>query len=192
MKRTMVRCLVAAFTAGALLGVGPSPSSAAAEELAAGTYYETPVWNANSGKAMAILNASKANGASAIQYDYTNNLVDNDVMRLEYEGTSNVVRIKPKHSYSPDGNVHNDMCLAVLNASFALYQPIVQATCTYDDIDNDVWYEEYQGGNGSYSYYQYRNFRSHLCLVVKNASTANYAQLIQYTCNGTSNSIWYY
>jgi hypothetical protein len=105
---------------------------------------------------------------------------------------SNWVRIKPGHTYSDDNNVHNDMCLAVLNASFALNAPIVQAKCSYDEIDNDVWYRETIDYDGFRYYFQLRNRRSHLCIVVKNASNDAYARLIQHNCTGAAHTLWFY
>jgi hypothetical protein len=193
MSQTIYRSAIAAVITAVLLASGATPSMAAEHRstaLAAPTTFI--IENVHSHLDVAILNASKANAAPAIQYHYENNGVDNDAMVMEFvNSSSNWLRIKPGHTYTNDGNVHNDMCLAVLNASSALYAPIVQATCTYDNIDNDVWYEE-PVPVGSEYYYQYRNRRSNLCMVVLNASTKEYARLVQYTCNGTYNSLWYW
>jgi len=144
--------------------------------------------NLDNAKTIAIRAGSRADGAVAVQWDATAGGGDNDKMIWEEESTvpGDLTRLKPLHTYSADGNPHNDMCLAVEGASMAAGARIVQARCTYDGINNDVWWQEQAHVYGM----QFRNQRSGLCIAVKGASDANGAQIIQYTCNGTLNSVW--
>jgi len=138
------------------------------------------------------MSVSAANDALAVQYPYANNGVDNDVMVLEWVDYDNSdwVRIKPRHTYTNDGNVHNDKCLAVKGASMASGASIVQHTCTYDSANNDVWRAQLvRLSNGTFAY-QFRNLNSNMCIAVRSASFTPGAELIQYACNGTTNSLW--
>ncbi|GIF78273.1 RICIN domain-containing protein [Asanoa siamensis] len=89
-------------------------------------------------KVMAVLNAATGNTAPMIQAPWTAAAPDNDWIVVEKESTANVYRLKPLHTYSPDGNVHNDKCLAVKNADAGNNIPIVNATCSYDDSGASV------------------------------------------------------
>lgn len=190
-KRVLtVLCVLATTMAGAAVPAAaaePAPplDSAASAPDPWGPYF---MRNFRSGKVMTILNASTAHGAPAVQWSRTNNASSNDMMILEYETTAaaNLLRFKPYHTYRDDDNPHNDKCLAVENASRANYARIVQANCTYDSTNNDVWLQEPAPSGGL----QFRNHLSRLCITVLNASAANGAQLVQYTCNGTTNSSW--
>jgi hypothetical protein len=198
-KRLIKGYTVVVAVVGTVLASGASPALAGTEAgdapikvASIGTSVEL-LQNFHSEKVVAVKNALTTNGATVLQHTYDDNGVNNDIMVMEWVDVqhSDWVRIKPMHTYTGDGNVHNDKCLAVLNASFALNQPIVNATCTYDDIDNDVWHAEYVNDALGHALYQFRNQRSNLCLVVQSASAAENAPLVQYTCNGTSNSYWY-
>jgi hypothetical protein len=58
-------------------------------------------------------------------------------------------------------------------------------TCRFPIQNNQSWnFEDVSGG------YQIRNLQTNKCLAVLNASTAQNAAVIQYTCNQTSNSLW--
>jgi hypothetical protein len=165
--------------------VGPAQAAAevrtvAAKAAAADAYGYTV--NVHSRKVIAILNASTANGAAAIQHSMSTALPNNDYMFMEWQGGSNWYRIKPLHTASNDNNPHNDKCLAVVGASQADNALIGNYTCSYDSIQNDVWLWEEVYINGVYRGDQFRNLRSGKCLVVQNASTANSARLLQYNC----------
>lgn len=190
MTQQIRRCVGAALTT-AVLAVGIASPAAAAPSEPESTEHSlaaVPDWvivrNDNSDKVIAIQGASKSPGAAAIQWPFVNNADSNDVMGLEFVG--NLLRIKPGHTFSNDGNVHNDQCLAVAGASFALGAKIIQHTCTYDSVNNDVW--QLRSTSNGYEFY---NVNSHLCIVVSGASMSNGAALIQHNCNGTANSRWW-
>ncbi|GIF63289.1 hypothetical protein Ais01nite_13240 [Asanoa ishikariensis] len=156
----------------------------------------TPLINLNTyelgkTKVMAVLNASTGNTAPMIQAPWTDDAPDNDWIVVEKESTANVYRLKPLHTYSPDGNVHNDKCLAVKNADGGNNIPIVNATCTYDDTDNDVWFMEWIKLDAQRGTYQIRNQMTKKCITTKNAATDN-APLITFDCNGGHNGYWNY
>ncbi|MFF5077680.1 RICIN domain-containing protein [Actinoplanes sp. NPDC000266] len=136
-----------------------------------------------------VKGASTANLAPAVQWRYEHNAVSNDIMVNEYE-SGNYVRIKPAHTFSDDGNPHNDMCLAVKGAAYNDEAVVVQATCTYDDVNNDVWVWTRVPGFTTPDWVTLKNLRSGKCLVVKGGSKEQGAPLIQFTCNGSDNSIW--
>lgn len=142
----------------------------------------------HSSKQLVILNARQDERQPAIQWPGNGPAPDNDKMWMQKRGgTTNEFFIRPMHS---------NKCLAVLNNSFALYARIVQATCTNDGInDNDIWLQEtvQTTKNGqTYRIPQYRSKSSRLCMAVLSASTANGAEIVQYTCNGSHNSLWTY
>ena len=187
MIRSVIRCLAAASLMAGTLLVPGSPAAAAEP-----TYrrYIFPIKVAHTGKVMTILGNSTAHGAAAVQFEYTqeDESPSNDVMIQEIE-PGDWTRIKPMNSYHfvpPDP--HNDMCLAVKGASKDKGAAVIQAKCTYDDVDNDVWKRGEWAAGGWY----YRNARSNLCLVVQYASRDDRAPLIQHDCNGTDNSRWSY
>ena len=187
--RTALRGLVtvAVVAVGSLVVV--------AQPAAAADYVIAPIYSLNSvhagtHRAMAVLNASTANTTPMIQYSYTSGAPNNDIMVLEIE-PGRVVRIKPLHTFSNDGNPHNDKCLAILNNKPGWNQPIVNANCSYDSINNDVWYEDqYWDSVTGLTVYQYRSYAYNTCIVVQNASTANNARLITHTCAGGTNHYW--
>ncbi|MEU4423215.1 RICIN domain-containing protein [Actinoplanes sp. NPDC024001] len=148
--------------------------------------------NLNSNDAVAVQGASKSNGALAIQYPFKNNGVDNDIMVLEYvdQNANDWVRLKPLHAFTPDGNVHNDKCLAVQNAATGKDKAIIQYTCTYGDTNNDVWREQIVKRANGTTYYQFRNVHSGMCMVVKGAVKTDGAQLITHDCDGGANTLW--
>jgi hypothetical protein len=193
MGRYIRRCVVAAAVIGSTLVPGTASASAGTAAVAAAPVTSIAVvYNINSGQAMVVKGASTANDALAVQYPYANNGVDNDVMVLEWVDYDNSdwVRIKPRHTYTNDGNVHNDKCLAVKGASMASGASIVQHTCTYDSANNDVWRAQLvRLSNGTFAY-QFRNLNSNMCIAVRSASFTPGAELIQYACNGTTNSLW--
>lgn len=166
--------LLSALTVGA---IASSPARAAIDEV-----YLTAI---HSGKAMVVLNAGTNDNQPAVQWAANNAAPNNDKMRLQYLRNNNEYFIRPMHS---------NKCLVVKNASFALYARIIQYRCADDGIDdNDIWHLErvpVRLDGQDYQFPQWRNKASHLCLAVLNASTANGAELIQYTCNQSRNSIW--
>jgi hypothetical protein len=188
--RTVLRGLVtvAVGAVGSLVVVA-QPAAAAP------VYVTAPIYSLNSvragtPRAMAVLNASTANTMPMIQYTFNSSVPHNDYMVLELE-PGGVVRIKPLHTFSNDGNPHNDKCLAILNNEPGWNQPIVNANCSYDSINNDVWYEDqYSDPLTGLAIYQYRSYAYNTCIVVQNASTANHARLITHTCGGGTNHYW--
>jgi hypothetical protein len=153
--------------------------------------YGGPVWNLLTvqrgvGKAMAVLNASTGNTAPMVQHWYTGAAPRNDYMLLEMETTANVWRIKPDHTYTNDFNPHNDKCLAVKNNEGGNNIPIVNANCSYDTLNNDVWHMDPVAD----STYQFRNQATGKCITTQNASTGINARLITYTCNSGHHALW--
>ncbi|MFC7535189.1 RICIN domain-containing protein [Actinoplanes sp. GCM10030250] len=189
MHRFFTRCLTAALILVTAALVPVAPAAADDDVSIMMVRQAAPMFNKKSGQVMAILGASKDHGAAAVQFDYTDVDVSpsNDVMIEEIDGI--YVRLKPWHTYTWETplNPHNDMCLAVKGASMKKGDPIVQARCTYDSTDNDVWIRTQFGTS---SYYQYMNKASTWCLVVQFASTELRQPLIQHDCNGTDNGRW--
>lgn len=188
--------MLGALATTMVLGVAPASadggagaqSSSASADLALDVA-TLDAWH--SGHSIAVKGASRANGAEAIQFRYTADGNNNDIMIIEYvnKGASDLVRIKPMHTYTGDSNVHNDKCLAVEGASTATGATIGNYACTYDSVNNDVWHNVV---DWAYNSNTYRNQRSGLCLVVKGASRDVGASLVQHACNGTANGIWRY
>jgi hypothetical protein len=190
-----LRTVLRSLTAVAIVLVGSLVVTA--QPAAAATYQTVPVYSlitvkAGAPRAMAVLNASIGETAPLIQYTFSPSEPYNDLMVLEIEGgPDNLVRIKPRHTFSNDGNPHNDKCLAIKNNEPGYNQPIVSATCTYDRIDNDVWeifgYISSDGWTGNL----FQNRAHHTCIVVQNASLANYARLITHSCIWSGdNAVW--
>ena len=188
------KALVAALAVTAMTtSAGPTPASAADSVSAAGptTSFGVLKTQLNTGgylKVIAIQNGSTANGASAILYYYEPYNVENDLVIRTVEANG-ATRFMPKHTDSDDQNPFNDKCLAVQGASKDNYAKIVNATCTYDLVNNDVWFHH---GSFAGGYRSYRNQHSGKCMVVQGASTNNGAAIIQYDCNGAPNSAWSY
>lgn len=99
----------------------------------------------NSGLAMAVLGASKANNAAGIQYAMSTALPNNDYMWFEWQGGSNWFRIKPLHAndvweaeqVTSGGvwigdqfrNVKSGKCLVVQGASLNNGAKLIQYNC---------------------------------------------------------------
>jgi hypothetical protein len=172
-----VLTFLTALTIAAGLGlVHPGAAQAAAEEV-----YLT---NVHSGKAMTVLNGRTYNNQPVVQWTSNQALPDNDKIRL-VPLTGNEYFLQA---------VHSGRCLVVKNASFALYARIIQFDCTrYDTYANDIWLSELvpvRIGTQDYKVPQFRNRDTGLCIHVLNASLANGAELVQYTCNQSRNSLW--
>jgi hypothetical protein len=182
-----LRWAAAVVLAAATSVVGlAQPASAAPVIDYIGPLYNQHTKDMGLTKAMAVLNASTGNTAPMIQAPYTSAAPHNDRIILERESTANVYRLKPQHTYSNDGNVHNDKCLAVKNADFGNNIPIVNATCTYDNINNDVWHAVVSWTTeGDF----FRNQMTGKCITTQNAATNN-APLITFDCNGGHNGLW--
>jgi hypothetical protein len=193
---TVLRGLVAAALATTVSTVAFAPPASAVEYVQA-RVYSLNTYLAGAAKSMAVLSASTANGAHLIQYTPNAAAPDNDWMILEIEPVSPVpdttlMRIKPAHTFSNDGNPHNDKCLAISGAQSGYNKQIVNWTCSYDSINNDVWLEEIVGtlSDGTLVS-RFRNFQHRgSCIVVQNASTANGAKLITHACDGGNNHYW--
>ncbi|MDG4834240.1 ricin-type beta-trefoil lectin domain protein [Solwaraspora sp. WMMD1047] len=175
---------VLAATAG-VVGLA-QPASAAPVVDYVGPFYNLHTQEMNKTKAMAVLNASTGNTAPLIQAPYTSAAPNNDRIVVERETQSNVIRLKPQHTYTNDGNVHNDKCLAVKNADRGNNIPIVNATCTYDGTNNDVWIIRLDPRTGADFI---ENQMTGKCITTKNAATDN-APLITFDCNGGHNGLW--
>jgi hypothetical protein len=180
---------VLAIVASATIFGIASPASAAVNIVTVPVYsYHTA--RTSVPKVIAVLNASTGNTAPVIQHEYGANGVLNDWMVLENENGTNLYRIKPLHTYSGDDNPHNDKCLAIKNNASGNNQPIVNATCSYDSVNNDVWIKElavYTSASGQDYFipgvWQFRNQGKDKCLVVQGASQNNNVNLITYDCN---------
>lgn len=86
-------------------------------------------------------------------------------------------------------NQSTNGCMTVLNNSTAQNQPIISYDCNRGD--NAEWRtERLNPGSTGTHWYRLVSRRSGKCLTVKNASTANNVELLQYTCNGGSNQAW--
>lgn len=184
-------CVLAATTVLAVATPATAAPTAQVERSAASApaiLGEVTFINDHSSLFMAIRGASRAHGAPAIQWPFEANNARNDAFFWEGDLNGSVLmRLKPSHTYSNDNNVRNDMCLAVEGASNLRNARIVQATCTYDSVNNDVWRADFNARQG---YLQ--NHKSGLCLVVKNASRERGAELIQHDCNLTDNGWWFW
>lgn len=190
--RSLRYAAISVLVAGSTL-TGLTPPASAGPEPAAEpvTFMVGPMYRFRTTKTMAILNASTAHTAPMILAQYTTGAPHNDRMLLEWESTADVFRIKPLHTYSHDGNVHNDKCLAVQNGDLGNNVPIVNANCTYDSANNDVWLEELTTIlSGGYPVVQFRNQATGRCITVQNGSTANNARLITFTCENNDNDLW--
>lgn len=177
-------------TAGGVSQPAAASDPRAPVESYIGPLYSVNSFNAGTPRAMAVLNASATSGARLIQYSYNSAAPYNDIMLVEYENTTaNLVRIKPWHTYSDNGNVHDDKCLAVLNNASGSNAAIVSQNCTYDSVNNDVW-ERFQ--NAAKTAAVFRRQNSNQCITVQNNSIANNAALITFTCNGSANQSWAY
>lgn len=187
-KKILRGLTVITLVATGALVVTPQPAAAAIYK-----YWKLESVNsvkAGTPRAMAVQNASTGNNAPVIQYTYVASQPYNDIMTMEIE-PNGMVRIKPQHTFSPDGNPHNDKCLAVKNNEPGFNQPIVSANCSYDSINNDVWelLPTYLGDFGPA--YLLRSWAFDTCIVVQNASTQNNAALITHTCdNAGDNHFW--
>ncbi|MGI5153090.1 RICIN domain-containing protein [Plantactinospora sp. CA-294935] len=181
-----LRWVAAVVLAAATSVVGlAQPASAAPVIDYIGPFYNQHTMDVGLVKAMAVLNASTGNTAPMIQAPYTSAAPHNDRIILARESIANVYRLKPQHTYSNDGNVHNDKCLAVKNAGFGNNVPIVNATCTYDGINNDVWHAVVSWTTeGDYL----QNQMTGKCITTQNAATNN-APLSTFDCNGGHNGI---
>ncbi|MDG4834241.1 hypothetical protein O7627_33800 [Solwaraspora sp. WMMD1047] len=175
---------VLAATAG-VVGLAP-PASAAPVVVYSGPIYSLHTKNAGMPRAMAVLNASTGNTAPLVQAPYTSAAPNNDRIFLEWEPGPNVYRLKPQHTYTNDGNVHNDKCLAVKNADYGNNIPIVNATCTYDSVNNDVWIIQTDYASGGDLIW---NQMTGKCITVQNAATTN-VPLITFDCNRRHNGLW--
>jgi ricin-type beta-trefoil lectin protein len=178
-----------ALTAAASI-VGLSQPASAVTPVAAytGPLYNLKTWDAGTPRVMAVKNASTSNGAALIQYTYSAGTPNNDRIVIEYESTAtNLWRLKPQHTYSDDGNVHNDKCIAVQGNAYGNNIPIVNADCTYDGINNDVWERVIYTSDT----YAWRRTGTQQCITTQGASTANGAALITYNCNGGDNAQWF-
>lgn len=179
MQRSIWRVLTAVVAASVMVLVTqPLPASAA-------TYRYTKLQNGNSRLFAVVGGASTAPGAALIQFAWEPGEIRNDEIVMEIE-PNGYMRLKPRHMYTADGNPHNDQCLAVRGASRDDGAQVIQHTCTYDPVNNDVWVERANGGGPGYV-----NQHSQRCLVVAGASRSPGALLIQWECNGTPNGHWF-
>jgi hypothetical protein len=86
-------------------------------------------------------------------------------------------------------NEYSQKCLNVWNASADNYAQIIQYTCE-SSMPNDVWWFQLVNESENSPYYLINDY-SGRCLNVWNASTADYALVIQYTCgSGLQNDQW--
>jgi hypothetical protein len=195
-RRSVRRSVAVAVAASAVLA-GTAESASAAVTTVTVPVYNYKTVDERAHKVIAVQNASPANLAAVIQHTYSVAEPNNDLMVLENEVGTYLYRIKPRHTYTPDGNPHNDKCLAIYNADDGNDRPIVSANCSYDHVNNDVWVREpakYYDSSGTLIFVngaaQFRNQMTGECLVTRGGSIANNARLATWSCNGTFNSFW--
>lgn len=182
--------MVVLASVGTVVGL-VQPASATTTIQSKGPLYNLQTYLDGVSKVMAVLNASTGDNAPMIQNWYTAAAPTNDEIVIEYEDSANVYRLKPRHTFSDDGNPHNDKCLAVRNNDSGNNIPIVSATCTYDSVNNDVWKRTWVYGGGT-DYYAslFENQATGKCITTQNASDANGARLITFDCNRKVNQLW--
>jgi hypothetical protein len=177
--RKIMHVLAAAVVATtASLAVAVQPASAA-------TYWHGPMFshlslvNGNGvERAMAILNASTGNTAPMVHAPFTPEAPHNDIMWLEQEA-GDWVRIKPQSTFSSaDNNVHNDKCLAIKNNDLVRFQPVVNATCSYDSVNNDVWKMTSSTYTGTGLVYQFRSALNQGWCITVDKPTSNGALFV--------------
>lgn len=86
-------------------------------------------------------------------------------------------------------NYKSGKCMNVKGASMSNRAKVIQYPCGGINTHNDQWYLDLYD-DGTPDLYQIRNRKSGKCLNVEGATTVNGADLIQYTCNGSWNSLF--
>ncbi|GAA1617354.1 RICIN domain-containing protein [Actinoplanes couchii] len=140
------------------------------------------LWNVNSGRCIAIQNASTAQNAFALQFTCDNTEPHNDDWYFD-EVTAGGI-------YYHLVNRHSGKCLAVQNAGTADNARILQFTCDNTAPHNDDWYLTSPFVNSSEVHIVNRH--SGRCLTVQNASLNNNAPILQFGCesNAPYNESW--
>lgn len=159
------------FVAAGVVIVG-SPS---ANATSSGVWW---LMNQNSQKCVNIQGASTDDGANAIQWDCKPN-TDNETFRFTYNSSGDYWTIK---------NTNSGKCLDVQGASTSNGAQVIQWTC--NGHANQAWQPIYVDTVNKFDYYEYANLNSSKCLNVQQASTANGASIIQYTCSVATNNLW--
>ena len=174
MVRTrLMRALAALALAASTVVAFQSPASAAAGESGPWYMWGTPAYR--------CIDNPHGQTANNITMDIYNCLRDAQNEQWKFEETDN--------HYVIIRNVTSQKCLTVKNASTENNYPILQFDCNLGY--NQQWLPEPTYPDGVSDFYQLRNRHSGRCLTVKNASTANGATLLQYTCDPwQSNNQW--
>jgi arabinogalactan endo-1,4-beta-galactosidase len=81
--------------------------------------------------------------------------------------------------------MHSAKCLHINDGTQADNYPVTQWSCV--NQPNVKW--SLQPVSGSSSYYRIRSQASNKCLRVKDSSTTEYAQIVQYNCNSSAESL---
>ncbi|GGN62322.1 hypothetical protein GCM10010112_20360 [Actinoplanes lobatus] len=175
MLKFVLRTVMALVVAATGLVLTQSPALAAT----VGPVY---IWGYDSQKCIDNPNSSTANGTVQIIFScYEPRNANQSWTFITTEG-----------KYWNIKNGSSGKCLTVKGASTENSAAVIQYTC--NNGDNEEWYTEYTGIYVEWGwradYYRIINRKSGKCLTVKNASTSNSAQLLQYTCNGGTNQNW--
>lgn len=165
---TMAVAIHALLPAAALASTGPRPEA---------------IVNHRSLLCLDVVSASTASGANVQQF------------RCHY-GPNQQWDIVPNvtPNFEPDGtylliNRNSGKCLDVVNASTANGANVQQFTCHRGA--NQRWLIRSDQGRGAHANsYRFVNVASGKCLDVVDASTANHANVQQFSCHGGDNQRW--
>jgi hypothetical protein len=128
-----------------------------------------------SGRCIGVDGASTANGALIKQF--TCDGTSNQNWNGSSAGAQNTLK-----------NQKSARCMGVSGASKAAGANVAQFTC--DGSANQSWLLVQVGGTSTNPILNFHNVNSALCLGVDGASTANGAQLKQFSCDGSTNQQW--
>jgi Ricin-type beta-trefoil lectin domain len=103
----------------------------------------------------------------------------NEYWRLESVGTS-VYRVR---------NGWSNKCMNISHASLDPGAAVIQYAC--GNWNNEYFFFDTRGSDGTKYYYDIRSWSSNLCLNIAGASTANGAKVIQWNRCGANNSLFY-
>jgi lysophospholipase L1-like esterase len=158
---TAAATLLALHAGGAEAATGPSSG---------GLFTITSV---ASGRYTDVNGASKADGASVLQYNPTGYTNQQWTTRSAGGGAYTIV------------NAHSSMCLAVASGATTAGTAIVQNTCGSGNTGQQWTFSTTSAGISTI-----RSAKSGLCLSVRGASTDNGAVLEQAGCTGATNQQW--
>jgi hypothetical protein len=174
-RNGLTRITFPALTTSKLRVVAPNAGGGTGWGLSEFEVWAAPVFqivNVNSGKLLAVQNASTADSANVQQYN-DNGSTDHLWQLVDAGG-----------GWYKIVNVNSGKVLAVRNASTALSAQIQQYS---DNGTPDHLWRLADAGNGQYKII---NRNSGLLLGVSGASTADSANVVQYADNGTTDHLW--